>query len=434
MKRALRYAALVFVFMLPFGTKKFIFALIPQMYEYVREFSSFLLYATDILALILVALAFMYAGRRVLRTPLVKWYGVLGALACASLFFALNFAYSLYVAMGFILALLVSLAVIAAMQEGAVNIRDIFKALAASATLQAVIAIAQFYYQKSVGLWILGESVITATTPGVARVDIGGVSFLRAYGTLPHANILAGFLVMGLIACAYLYLTAPRRHPIMHAGSAMAFFAILSALVFTFSRSGWIVASFAIFTIGVYATWNKELRASAKEFIAVTLISLVALSLVLGSAVVSRAGFAKGEFSVDHRIYYNEMGLTLIAQHPLGVGIGNEVLQAAREGLFAAKGLTQVWLWQPVHNIYILIASELGIAGLAVFFLMAFVVFRRINFTSPDAVFAGLLVTSLLLFGFVDHFPWDLHAGRLMFWVAFGIMGAVTLKPSSSNG
>ncbi len=432
MRRALRYAVFLFVFALPFGTKKFITALIPQMYEYVREFSSLLLYATDIVALLLIVFALIYGGRRFARTPFVKWFCVFGALLITSLFFALNFAYSAYVAASIILALLVACAIAFVVSDGVASAREIFKALAASATLQALIAILQFYYQKSVGLWILGESVITATTQGVARVNMGGVNFLRAYGTLPHANILAGFLVMGLIACAYLYLTAPRRHPIMHAGSAMALFTILSALVFTFSRSGWIVAAIVILAIGIYSIWNKKLRASAREYIAVVLVSLFALSLVLGSAIVSRAGFTKGEFSIDHRIYYNEIGLTLVREHPLGVGIGNEVLRAAQEGLFAAKGLTQTWLWQPVHNIYILIASELGIAGLLVFLALLFIAFRRIDFSSPEAVFAGLLVVSLLLFGFVDHFPWDLHAGRLMFWTAFGIMmglGARVEKP-----
>lgn len=425
MRKAFRYAVLVFIFALPFGTKKFITALIPQLYEYAREFSSLIIYLTDIVALAFVIAVIVYGGGRVWQSRLRNWYAALAALSFISIFFSLNSAYSLYVAVGFVLALAASLAVAFVIREGLVSVRALFAALAASAFFQAVIAVVQFYYQKSAGLMMLGETVATSTTPGIARVGIDGVRYLRAYGTLPHANILAGFLVMGLIAAAYLFLTASPHSRATRIGSAVSLFIILAALILTFSRSGWIVSALSLCSVCVYAFWKKELRPRAYEFFAVALISLAALLSIFGWAVISRAGFATGEASVNHRIYYNEIGLTLIREHPFGVGIGNEVLQAAQEGLFAAKGLTQVWLWQPVHNIYILIADELGIAGLAVFLLMLFMTFRRVRFTSPDAVFAGMLVISLLLFGFVDHFPWDLHAGRFMFWTAFGIMGAV---------
>ncbi len=422
MKRALRYGIAAFVFALPFGTKKFVTALIPQLFEYSREFSSFFVYATDVLAAILLVALALYLGRRSRPVPLAPWLTAFAALALASTFFALNAPYAAYVAASFVVALFAAAFIAVALREGIVEVRALFAAFAASATFQAIIAIVQFYYQKSIGLWFLGEVLITQTTAGIARVDIGGVKFLRAYGTLPHANILAGFLVMGLIACAYLYLSAPRGHAVRHGAVAVSTFLILVALVLTFSRSGWIVAGVSVLVTLAYAFWNGELRRRAGWFLGVVLVSSAAIALSLGWAVSARAGFAKGEFSIDHRVFYNEMGLMLVREHPQGVGIGNEVLQAAEEGLFQGKGLTQPWLWQPVHNIYILIADELGGAGLLLFLAILFLVMRRTRFSSAPDVFALFMLASLLLFGAVDHFPWDLHAGRLMFWVAFGIL------------
>ena len=75
-----------------------------------------------------------------------------------------------------------------------------------------------------------------------------------------------------------------------------------------------------------------------------------------------------------------------------------------------------------MHNIYILIASELGILGIIVFLILLFYAFRAVRLKYPKSIFASIMFASVLAFGIVDHFPWDLHAGRLMFWVMFGIM------------
>jgi O-antigen ligase len=425
MRRALNYGILFFLFSLPFGTKKFIAPFIPQLFDYAREFSSLFIYATDIIALAVFIIALWYGGRRLFSDLILKWYGALAMFGLVSPIFAVNSAYSFYIAVSLIIALVGAMTVAFAIREKIVAVRAVVITLGASATVQAIIAIVQFYYQKSIGLSFLGEAVITPTTTGVARVTIEGLQYLRAYGTLPHANILAGFLIMGFISCVYGYLTTPRERVIERVAIATSIFIILVALIFTFSRSGWLVAGLCACVIGIYAFWKEEFRIHARALMCVAVISFVALSATLGWAIVPRAGFVKGEASIDHRVYYNEIGITLIREHPLGVGLGSEVLTAGSEGLFAHKGLMQKWLWQPVHNIYILIASELGILGLVIFLALLFIGFRRIKLALPETVFAGILVASLLLFGCVDHFPWDLHAGRLMLWTTFAILVAV---------
>ncbi len=423
MKTFLRWFTLFFIFALPIGTKKFVAVLLPRFFENAREFSSLFIYGTDIIAALIIIFAIIHFRRALLEEFAgSKILPLFVGLAALSVMGAANHGYAAYVFGGLLVGALIALVVGVMLRTDTIRFRDAATAIGLSAFFQAVVALLQFYYQKSIGLWFLGESVITATTPGVARVLIGGERYLRSYGTLPHANILAGFLILGIIAIVYLFFTSAPEKKGSRIFSAVGFFVILSALILTFSRSGWIIGGGSIVAILAYGIMRKELRPRAFEFLGIALISLLLLAYSLGWAIVPRAGFVKGEASVDHRIFYNEIGLSLLEKHPLGVGEGNQVLQAEREGLYLLKGLNEVWLWQPVHNIYILIASELGIPGLLLFLLFLFVLFKEMEFKRTQAVFASLLVISLLAFGLVDHFPWDLHAGRLMFWVALGIM------------
>jgi hypothetical protein len=79
-------------------------------------------------------------------------------------------------------------------------------AVAVMAVLQSIVGILQFSHQESIGLQMLGEPILSSYVGGVSTIEIGGGRILRAYGTFPHPNILAGFLALGLVSLAYWYL------------------------------------------------------------------------------------------------------------------------------------------------------------------------------------------------------------------------------------
>ena len=83
--------------------------------------------------------------------------------------------------------------------------------------------------------------------------------------------------------------------------------------------------------------------------------------------------------------------------------------------------LLSSWIHQPVHNIYLLIASETGLIGLILFLVFIFQLFRKII---GQEYFLLLIVFSFLFIGLFDHFFWTLQQGQLMFWLTLGIMGA----------
>ncbi|MCX6788346.1 MAG: O-antigen ligase family protein [Candidatus Jorgensenbacteria bacterium] len=437
MRKILKGLILIFFFSLPLGTKKFISILLPQFFEYSREFSSLFLYGTDILAVVIIILSLIYFKKiHFGKAKIIQVLSVFSSLLILSLFFVSNFYYSLFIFIELAIAILSALAIHKVIADEIVDFRSICVALGVSAFFEAVIAVIQFHFQKSLGLWFLGEPVVDVATQGVARVTIAGISYLRSFGTLPHANILASFLIVGFISIAYLYFTANKNIMVSRSISIFGILTILYALVLTFSRSGWIIAGISTLVLLIYGFSVRELRKTTTTFLLVILASSILITYYLWWAIAPRSSFVKGEASVDHRVFYNEIGLSLVKKYPLGVGVGNQVITAAQNGLYLEKGLKQAWLAQPIHNIYILIMSEVGVFGLFTFLLLIFYSYKAVRIRHPKTVFAGIMFGSLLLFGLVDHFSWDLHAGRLMFFVMLGtIMGlSMDNKSSSFNG
>lgn len=323
------------------------------------------------------------------------------------------------------------------------------------ALFQATVAIMQFTAQGSVGLKMLGESPISVADPGTAKVTVEGAHLIRAYGTLPDPNILAGFLLVGLLALGYLFLKADKglyvdafditksisanfqrylSSWLLYARivTASAMFIVLMGLIFTFSRSGWASAALSMVLLLILAGRNS-VRATGR-FVALLLIIGGVLLFFFSSLILPRTSLRAAEPSVSYRLEYAHIGLETTVAHPLfGTGIGNQVQTSFDEGRYAVHGMKRAWEYQPVHNLYLLIASEIGIIGaLAFCFFLVIVMKRLATQKSLEAAFALSLLAGLLMFGLFDHFLWDLQAGRLMFWLAVAL--SLSQKPSSFNG
>ncbi|MBC7812151.1 MAG: hypothetical protein H7175_13435, partial [Burkholderiales bacterium] len=98
------------------------------------------------------------------------------------------------------------------------------------------ITMLQVASQRDLGLRWLGEFSLGPDFPGVSVVQSGAVRWLRPYGLLPHPNILAGILVIGLLASVVWIISS--RQQIRWLGT-LVFLAGLWALLLTFSRGAW---------------------------------------------------------------------------------------------------------------------------------------------------------------------------------------------------
>lgn len=430
----------LFLISIPFGFRILLYQFTPGFHEYESVF----LYVGDfLLAAFLVLFCFNFKNIRCFKTASVFGYRMSHILSIFLFFMGLSVLladYKLLALYNFIrLALLVlfAFAIGKLLKEGFLKLEKIFAVLGILAVVESLIGVAQFYYQKSLGLWFLGESVLEEGIRGVAKIDIEGGHFLRAYGTFPHPNVLAAFLLLGLFSLFYFWTRRPVEWRPFSAlrrlfwGDLLigaGLFIVLLGLVLTFSRASWLIAVVLSVAFLVYLLMNKNYwKQSLRLFILLSSISYM-LFVIFSWAILPRAQISANEPAVSQRLSYNELGFNLLKSKPFGVGIGNQVIYAVKNNLYQDLRMSEVWQWQPIHNLYLLISSEIGVFGLIIFLVFIagllvlnfpFLISKQILL---EKVIVIVMLSSLLLFGFFDHFLWTLQPGRLMFWLVIGLM------------
>jgi hypothetical protein len=256
---------------------------------------------------------------------------------------------------------------------------DFKKIILFTMIFQTLLALAQFINQKSPGniLYFLGERSFNAATPGIAIGNYWGEQLLRPYGTLPHPNILAGFLLI-------YYLLARN----LATGVVCGF-----GMLLTISRLPGL--AFALFF-----TQNFLPKVSAK---------LIGLFLLFVSAAIF---LSVNEPSLSIRESLNLATIDIIGKNFIfGTGLGTNILALqsySKDLFFNSQPLAFL---QPVHNIYLLILSETGIFGLliVIYFLM-----RKL---SP-----GPYALAVLFLGFFDHYFLTVQQGQLLLSLVLGII------------
>lgn len=293
------------------------------------------------------------------------------------------------------------------------NFRRLAQVVVFSGLLQSVIALGQYLSQKSLGLWFLNESPLGANIDGVAKITVGGIKIVRAYGGLPHPNLLAAFLLLAIFFLYYLWLS--KRHSLSGNILFIAGYTLLSAALFlTFSRL--IIAVFLLTSLIYFALNFKKQKKKILGLFSIVAVSVLVAVIWAWPEFSSRFNLSGQEQSVVLRQIYNQFAFLFISEHPfLGIGQGNFVFR-----LKEMLDLMSAWIWQPVHNIYLLIASETGLVGLSVFLLFIFQLFKNAFFEKKT--FFLLVGFSFLFIGLFDHFFWTLQQGQLMFWLVLGLL------------
>jgi len=292
-------------------------------------------------------------------------------------------------------------------------------AIISGAVFQSVVAITQFWKQSDLGLRILGESLITRDLTGIASFyNLYGERVIRAYGTTPHPNILAAYLFLAIFAFYFIWLYRGMSKLYL-----FIYGLILLAFFFTFARVMifLLFLNFLIRTILVRLKfkdryWNKRL---ALIFLA-TAVVIIILCVFYWPDVVSRIKISADEEAVQLRIFYGMESLKS-GLHWFGIGPGNFV-----NWLMVQSPNISRSLYQPVHNIYLLLYSETGILGISTFLL--FLIFLAKDFIFRTHMkklyhFSFFLVfLSILFMGLFDHFLLTLQQGRFVFWLTLALL------------
>jgi O-antigen ligase len=116
------------------------------------------------------------------------------------------------------------------------------------------------------------------------------------------------------------------------------------------------------------------------------------------------------------RSWLNQQALGMIQANPIrGVGIGSFVLQLAG---YAIEGA----LIEPVHNVFLLIGSELGILGmLMTAILVVSMVVKGSKVRTSQAVLASAALAGMGMISLFDHYLWSIAPGRLMLGLVLGL-------------
>ena len=420
------YLFYVLVFTIPFQTRIIVKTWGPNFNEWMSAF----FYFTDI---VVIGLLISWLIRILRKDGKFKferwtdWFLVIFVLFSAvSLFNALNVGLGLYQLIKLIeFALLYFY--IKSNHEKIFRTKEMLFVLIAAGVFQGSIALIQYVKQSSLGLKVLGESLLAPEVYGAAAFKVAGELVLRAYGTFPHPNVLAAFLFASIYSFYLFYSDWGKEKYWL----LLFYVPMLAGFFLTYSRMVgllWVVG----ITIRLSLIFFKKklrrgyLKENAKRLIYLTVVTVLVLTAVYLTnigPIKARLGFSPSEEAYVMRVFYNKK--TLESYSLFGNGIGNHIewLKSELPGMPAKN-------YQPVHNIYLLMLNEIGIFGLIAFawfiFFLSLRYFRNKEFDRIFHYSAYILFASFLVIGFFDHYLWTLQQGRLMFWFLLGFLAVLT--------
>ncbi|MDO8573596.1 MAG: O-antigen ligase family protein [Candidatus Daviesbacteria bacterium] len=241
---------------------------------------------------------------------------------------------------------------------------------------ESLIAVLQFLKGSTLGLWVLGERTFGITTPGIAKFDFFGMQFLRPYGTFPHPNVLAGYLLIVSVLVI--------RKP---------FVLMLTSLAILLTMSRTVILSGFLLLLFFRKKWLILLIILVAPILFVRFFSILNfdnLALVRREELISSAWqiFLKEPF--------------------FGVGLNN-FIPALADSLISGPSR----FLQPVHNIFLLALSETGLIGLiGLISLIIWSIIKRVN------LFPWLVIIFL---GMFDHYFLALPQGYRLLFLVWGL-------------
>jgi O-antigen ligase len=252
--------------------------------------------------------------------------------------------------------------------------------------------------------WFLGERSFTINTPNIAKGIVclpqaySCLSWLRPYATFPHPNVFGGFLGIYILFFLTKFHSLVKKSPVLlRIFSYITFgFASLSLLI-SFSRAAWIGL------ITATALWIIPEKYQKRLFY----VFLMGMTVLFIVSLLSPLPYFNDE-SIDIRLALNQAAVKILQHHPiLGVGLNNFLF-----ALPAFITTRTVYFLQPVHNIYLLVVSEIGLVGsLLVLSLVAFMIRKSSWSLRNDSL---PLITFLLVIGMFDHYFLTIQQGQLL--------------------
>jgi len=292
-----------------------------------------------------------------------------------------------------------------------------------SMLFSAGLGIYQFMNGGSGAFKWLGLAWREAKNLGDSVVEVNGERFLRAYGSLSHPNILAGFLVVALILAFYIFWqTKNTNSKKQNIFLYLSIIFLTSGLFFTFSRAAWLAGIILCIVSGVIWIKQKSFERYKKIGLAGVVLTAIILTGVYWPLVAVRTGNeTRLEIkSTTERLSGYHAAVEIIKGQPLwGVGLGNYTKFLAQKNPEAA-----VWENQPVHNVFVLMWAELGMVGILLLGLLLYILWKEQGALAMKKKWLtwGLVGSVFIFLGLFDHYLWTLPAGLLLVCVYVGVV------------
>ena len=301
----------------------------------------------------------------------------------------------------------------------------IYGSLLTSGVVQGFLAIWQTAQQKIFANKWLGIAEHLPEMPGTSVIEYGLNRVLRAYGSLPHPNVLGGFLVVASLAglwwWLYIYKQAKKDD---WSGSKIkkylwqlflvvaGLLIVVIGLLLTFSRSA-LVALLLIIIISLFiALWKQQWLKTQVLF-----KFLIIIGLLFFASQFLFPGAWTARWQADQRLEVQSIAQRVSSwqqidwQNPkqllFGQGLGMNTYVNLEAGEPAYNS-------QPIHNIFLLALAEVGIIGILLLLnLLRLFWPRKLGDWWP-----AWMVTVIVL-GFFDHYLWTSWTGWLLMVIIF---------------
>jgi len=401
------------VFLLPWQTR-WIFGF-EELYGQAWEYGLLSLFAVEILIVIAALLRPRLKSYRDADWPLIMG-GFFLAVALVSVYLAESPMLAILVWLHMFIAYLMFRLLL----DRRLRVRYVVGAFVAGLMIPSVLGICQFLVGASPESSWLGLAAHEAGELGASVVESINGRHLRAYGTFQHPNIFGGFLAIGLVSVVLLarWFRSKGEKLGLHIMATV----IAVAFVLTFSRSAWLAFFVAAAIGGWIVLWEHRIAArKAMPFIIVAMVATLLTIIVFFEPFAARfhPNYRLEAISISERTTgLTNWWPTVRDEILFGVGPGNYTVELA-----AANPGVPVWAFQPVHNSFLLVLGEVGLAG-AFFFVLWAASVDRINYKAlprATAVAALLMGAIVLVIALFDHYLFSLWPGLALMAFVFAM-------------
>lgn len=278
-----------------------------------------------------------------------------------------------------------------------IDAKKILFGFVAGGVFELILVILQFVNKHSLqGLfYFFGERYFTLSTPGIAKASWQGLEILRPYGTFSHPNSLAGFYLL-----IYFYFLVNKKINKFLILKYFSLFVFSLLIFFSFSKVAiltYLILNTKYFILNTQKTCRFCILG---KFLIIVTIALIFLQV------------KADPLSLNKRLDLSANAVKIISQHTLtGVGLGNYLIS---QNQFPIK--YSYFFQQPVHNIFLLFTSEVGLATSAIIFWFLGKLIK--NYLNKEVFIYVLLV--VFMTGFFDHYWLTLQQNFLLLPLIFG--------------